>query len=492
MNTPLGTPLRPYQDAGVRMIRDWDGRVLLCDDPGLGKTVQILQYVWRFLPKDPPGAVVVVGPAHSKRIWERISREHFGFRIELLEGQRVDPDKLPLWDNDSILAINYEILTPPAKDGVSSSWKPNMPVPKDSWLAWLLKLPIRLLISDEGHALSNPLSARTRAVRRIARNTKRVIIATGTPVSNRVPSLWALLNILDPEEYPSYFDYVNHYCFAEESFGETIYKGARNLDHLNDRLKGRLPGVRGCLIRRRKEDVLADLPPIRHEIIPIEVDLREYRTAEINFLLWLENEYNNEKPGERQTKARSRLGFLKRLAARLKLRNALAWIDDFLQSGNKLLLGVVHYFVSGALMEKFGDRAVLVDGRLTDVAKHAGFNRFNTDPTCELCVGNVLSAGSAWSCTSTSDSALLELPWRFCELDQFQSRTHGIGRGVANRGSHLRIFVAEGTIEEDIVGMIQEKHDQAAEILDGGASEEFNLDDLIFRMKSRHGRKDSI
>jgi SWI/SNF-related matrix-associated actin-dependent regulator of chromatin subfamily A-like protein 1 len=253
-----------------------------------------------------------------------------------------------------------------------------------------------------------------------------------------------LLNILDPIEYPSYFDFCNQYAYAEESFGETIYKGARNLDHLHDRLKGRLPDVRGCLIRRRKEDVLADLPPIRYETVPIEVDLREYRTAEINFLLWLENEYNNEKPGERITKQRSRLGYLKRLAARLKMKNALVWIGDFLESGDKLLLGVVHYFVSGAIMDRFEDRAVLVDGRLSDRDKHAGFNRFNTDPSCELMVGNVLSAGSSWSCTSTSDSALLEMPWRPCDLEQFASRIHGIGRGVADRGAHLRLLIGGG------------------------------------------------
>lgn len=486
MITPLGTALRSYQIEGIRQIRNWDGVCLLADDPGLGKTVICLQYAWKYLPDDPPGPIVIIGPAHAKRVWERISREHFGFRIDLLDGQRANNP--PSWSDDSIFAINYEILTPPAKDGVSSSWKPTMPVPEDSWLAWLLKLPIRLLLVDEAHALSNPMSARTRAVRLIARKTRRKILATGTPVSNRVPSLWALLNILDPQEYPSYFDYVSKYCYAEESFGETIYKGARNLDHLHDRLLGRLPDVRGCLLRRRKEDVLADLPPIRREIIPIEVDLREYRTAEINFLLWLENEYSNEKPGERQTKARSRLGFLKRLAARLKMKNALAWIDDFLQSGNKLLLGIVHYFVSDALMEKFGNRAVLVDGRLSDVAKHEGFNRFNTDPACELCVGNVLSAGSAWSCTSSSDAALLELPWRFCELDQFQARIHGLGRGVVGRGAHLRLLVAEGTVETDIVGMIQQKHDNAAEILDGGVSEDFNLDELLFRMRTRNNR----
>jgi SWI/SNF-related matrix-associated actin-dependent regulator 1 of chromatin subfamily A len=437
---------------------------------GLGKTVQSYYYAWKFLPEKP---IVIVCPAHAKLVWRDELRRHFGVRVELLDHQRVSEGR-EMPSNSSVLVINYEVLTPP-------HWNDKDDAPPDSWLRYLIKIKPNLLIIDELHTLGNPMSARTRAVRMLARRTPHRVGLTGTPMSNNISSLWAPCNIIRPDLYPSYFDFCNEYSNCTIEYGERVYRGARNLPQLHAHLKKNL------LVRRRKCDVLTDLPPIRREIIPIEVDLHEYRSRELQFLEWLKSEYFLIDPSAREAQKRSRMGFLRRLAAILKLDSMRRWIGDFLESGNKLLVGVCHYKISGALMKEFGKRAVLVDGTMSDTEKHAGFNKFNHDPTCELLVGNVISAGSAWSCTATSDSVLTEIPWRPSDIAQFESRTSGVGRGVAGRGSHLRIFVAEGTIEENLIDMVQMKHDWANEAIDGGAVSDFRLDELIDKMRQRHG-----
>ena len=478
--TPTGSTLRPFQEDGVRMLHRTGGRGLLADEVGLGKTLEAYYYVWKYVPADPPGPVVVVVPAHLRVNWRRELKKHFGVRCEILYHRGPAPEKQPPDDPNQTYIINYDILVPP-------HWKARTPPPESSWLAWLRRLNPRAVIADEGHYLSNPSAARTRAVKRLVAGTPHALVLTGTPMTNKPPGLWSLLNIVRPALFPSRLQFCLDYTHATKHWYGWEFRGGKDLDLLHRILKRN-----HVMVRRRKADVLKDLPAVQRTVVEVPVDLAEYRKAEESFLDWLSN--IDPDAGRRAAKAEqvSKLGHLKRLAGRLKVDPVCAWVSDFLQeSDGKILLGGLHYGVTEAVVAAFPGQSVLVDGRVPPTDRQALFDRFNTNPRCRVFVGNVHAAGTGWSCTSTSDEGLIELPWNPGDVAQFEGRIDGIERGIPGTAAHVRFFVARGTVEEDLCQVLQRKAGWADMVIDGGSGEtDLDLyDQVVALMKRRKGAK---
>lgn len=449
----MQTQLYPYQSEDCRRIRDLDGTCLLANEVGTGKTLTMLYAAWKYLDADP-GPVVCVVPAHLKEVWRRQAQQHLGQRVRVLSHERVPADMPAPLDRRQTYVINYDVLTP-------SNWKARTPPPEDSWVSWLAAQKPRLLIGDEGHYLSNPDSARTRAFRWLARRTPRTSVLTGTPLANKPNDLWSVANILWPHEYPSRFDFGTAYAYPFRQRGRWHYRGARNLDELHTKLTA------SGMIRRRKADVLSHLPPVVYDVVPLEADLTEYRRAEADVLDWLRAQ--DAAAAERAGRAAelTKLNTLMQLAAEAKVDHAVKWVTGFLEeSEGKLLVGAIHYRVTEALMDALPKHSVLVDGRASEKQKVAAFDAFNLDPRCRVLVGNIQAAGTGWSCTATSDVALVEIPWRPADVTQFAGRVHGVGRG-AGGSAHVRFLVAADTVEDQLCEGIQRKAGWAAQAIDG-------------------------
>lgn len=446
--------LRSFQKDGVRAICDNGGRALLSDEVGLGKTVQALYYAWRYLPEDVAGPIVVVCPSHLKIHWQREALKHLGMRVEILSGQR-PVDKLPPLRPNHVFVINYDILTPP-------NWKSRTPIPKDSWLWYLLKLKPRLVVLDEGHYVKKRTTARTRGCKALCHQAPHALVLTGTPLANKPGDLWSILDMLRPGMFPSEFDFLARYTHLSKRRWGWMSRGAKNLDELHQLL------TREVMIRRRKQDVLSQLPAVTYTVMETAVKMKEYRKAESDYIKWLA-ETSKEK-ADRATKAIeiSRLNGLKQLAGWLKVDSVVASTEDLLESTDgKLLLGAVHHKVTDKLMDAFGRKAVLVDGDLNHREKQAAFDRFNLDDNCRILVGNLQAAGTGWSCTSTSNADICELPWVPAEVEQFAGRIHGIERGLPGTAAHVRFLIAKDTIESDLCQILQEKRTWASEAIDG-------------------------
>ncbi len=476
----IETQLYNFQVKGVRFLRDCDGTALLADDVGTGKTLQALYYCWRYLPNDPPGPIVVTVPAYLKINWKREVQKHFGsgVSVEALYKEKVPLQKQKPLDPNQIYVVNYDILTP-------DNWRSRTNPSKDSWVNWLAELKPRQLIGDEAHLLSNPSTARTRAFKWLSKRVPRTMLLTGTPLPNKPENLWSLLNILSPTEFDSRWDFCNEYSTPVRTHWGWYFKGAKNLDLLHQRISH-------IMLRRRKADVLTELPAVTHSVMPFECDLREYRRAEVDAVEWLYA--RDPAAGMRAAKAAQlqRLNILMGLAAKAKMKQATDWVEDFVEnSGRKLLVGAVHYETTDALMGALGKSAVLVDGRCTEKQKVSGFDKFNKDRDCRVMVANIHAAGTGWSCTSTSDVLLLELPWRPGDVTQFAGRVHGVSRGQEGHGAHVRYIVAADTIEEDLCEGLQKKARWTATAIDGDpATAELDLMQQVLaaaRARTRRG-----
>lgn len=475
------TSLYPFQKLGVERIQWSGGRHILADEMSLGKTLQSLYWGWRFLPDTPPGPTVAVVPAHLKENWAKEASRHLGVYVEVLGGRRVPHTKQKPLDPNQVYAVNYDVLVPP-------KWNPKYALPEDSWAHWLAALKPRYVIGDESQKLKDPETKWSRAFRRMCRGVPHVVLLTGTPVTNSPMDLWSLLNVVRPDLYPSRWEFGHRFTNARRRWWGWEFPGARDLDLLHHELVN----VHGVMTRRRKVDVAGDLPPFTLTVVPLDVDLREYRRAEADFLAWLARKDAAAALRAAQAEALNRVNYLRRLAGELKVPAVIDWVKDFFDSGGgRLLLGAVHKRVTAPLVDAFRGRAVLVDGELTAAEKVRRIDAFNSGSSpFDLMVGNISSAGTGWNCTCTSDAAVAEPPWTPADLAQFWGRVYGMNRGLPGVPAHGRVFVAKGTVDEDVCEILTRKQAYSDQAIDGGApgngADIFDL--VLSAMKRRAGR----
>ena len=318
----LGGELHPFQRAGVRYALD-RRRTFIADEQGLGKTVQALAA----LEADQAFPAVVICPASVKLNWERETRKWLPERsVAVLEGR---DDRA--WSEDvelaEIVVLNYDILEAHLRQADRPA-------------------AARALVFDESHYVKNPQAQRTKAALELAGalppDALRLAL-TGTPILNRPEELVAQLRALGR--------------LREFGSGARLtrrFRSAGSDDRLHWNLRAR------CYVRRTKRQVLPQLPAKRHDTVPILLsNEHEYRLAEQDVIAWLQGlpldlgTIDARVAAALRAEQLVRLNNLRQLAANGKLPTALAWISDFLASGEPLVVFAEHVAIQKALIERF-------------------------------------------------------------------------------------------------------------------------------------------
>ena len=192
-----------------------------------------------------------------------------------------------------------------------------------------------------------------------------MLALTGTPVMNRPTELISQLRIIG-----RLADFGSGAQFGER------FKGADAHQRLHWHLRAR------CFVRRLKSDVLPQLPAKTRSVVPVELDNEgEYRLAERDVIAWLRShpldlaELDAKVAAALRAERLVRLNALKLLAARGKLHAALAWIHDFLSSGERLVVFASHREIQQAVIERF-PHALHVLGKDSHKARDASVQRF--------------------------------------------------------------------------------------------------------------------
>ncbi len=439
--------LYSFQAEGVGFVEDRGGRVLIGDEMGLGKTVQAL--AWLQFHSDALPALVVC-PCSLKGNWERECRAWTTLEPKMLSGSIPDPASL----DSPVMIINYDVL---------QYWAPHF---KET----------RTVILDECHFLKNAKTLRTKAVEVLCKGKPHVIALSGTPIINRPIEFFNALNILAPQTFGKYWDYAQRYCDAKHNGYGWNFSGASNTDELHQRLGN-------VMIRRLKEDVLKDLPPKTRTTIPLELDTYGQSTYD-EALCKAFGVWENEKPDP--LKDITMIGHLRRAAITAKLPLCYEWLDNFLETGNKIIVFDIHHSTTDKLMERYGKIAVALDGRTDVRVRSKVVEQFQTDPNIKMLIGNVQVAGMGFTLTAAQDAVFLEYPWTPAEISQSEDRIHRIGQtGAAN----IYYLVAAGTLEEDILQLIGEKRKVLDGVLDG-IYDETNaiMNELLRRLKKKGQR----
>lgn len=430
-----------FQEKAVRKIEHFNGRALLAYQMRMGKTFVTLKWLTRHPEVFP---AVVVCPEIGKLHWEEKARRHFGIRSVVLSGESPPKRQFIHTDTNKLYILNWEIL--------------------QYWVKFLQAASVQTFILDEVHYIKERGTRKNprqfyRATKKLAKDLPFLLALGGTPLKSRPEELFNILNLLRPDKYPSIMEYRWRYCRPVRKPWGWDYKGASHLDELHANMEA------WCMIRALRADKMGELPKDRR-IIPIDLSNRsEYDEAENNFITWLSKRSiaraNKAKKAERLVQ----MGYLKRLAALLKMKGVLKWIDRWLEKKEgKLAVFAIHKDIIKELRNRYKGKCVIVDGTVRGKKRHLAVRTFQTNKKCRVFIGQTRAAGTVIELSKARAAVGIEFDWTPGDVTQWEDRIYD---SDSDRPILVYYLVARNTIEHHLCEILQDKQDILSETLDG-------------------------
>jgi SWI/SNF-related matrix-associated actin-dependent regulator of chromatin subfamily A-like protein 1 len=412
--------LFPYQKEGAAFLAS-KRTALLADDPGIGKSAQAITAAKALNAK----CVVVVCPASVTANWANEFRKFWpGF--------------------DGAVIRSYDMVV---RHGVPFT-------------------EFDVLIIDEAHFAKSKDAKRTQAlfgkrcdgIGGLVERAQHIFCLTGTPSPNHPAEIWPMLRALAPEliqhhgRTMAYWTFVGQFCRTEENWlGHVQIKGGKNLDRLKKT-------IAPFVLRRKKADVLRELPPIRFETLPLAgggVD--RGHSAEVKAIIMA-----LERDGVEGLAALApHVAQLRRATGLAKVGPAGKWILDQLDGGvDKLVVFAQHRDVLTQLRDVYPG-SVMISGETPQKDRGELVDMFQRDPAVRLFVGQLQAAGTGITLTAASDLLFVESSWVHDENVQAAMRIHRIGQ---NRACLARFATLAGSIDERIQAACARKMRDNAEI----------------------------
>ncbi|CAL8464419.1 g3954 [Coccomyxa elongata] len=454
--------LYQFQKDGVIFAVRHGGRALIADDMGLGKTVQAICVAACFHEDWP---LLVVCPSSMVLTW--------------LEGLNdwLPAHLLPDQDNLVVITAGKDVDrklnlggTPPARHIVIASYD----------CAQKLRGYERhfgMLICDESHMLKSPVSKRTQFFTDLVvsrGSVRRLIFLTGTPVLSRPNELFTQINMLRLGLLGTYDEFGERYCGAKVPVapGKLDWRGSQNLEELNGILREHL------LIRRLKQDMLHELPPMRRsrltilpdpDLLPqVEAVKREMVELDAMAARMSEEAYDRAK--------QELLMKLYCATGPVKVKPAVEHISNLLAQGRKLLVFAHHKVVLNALEDalkhmRVGDEGppqqvghMRIGGSSSAQARGDAVAKFQSDPDCRVALLSIKAAGAGITLHAANTVLFVELAWTPADLIQAEARAHRLGQ---EQQVNVQYLLAPGSADEIIWSLVQSKLRVVGSALDG-------------------------
>jgi superfamily II DNA or RNA helicase len=443
--TGFNSTLRSYQDVGVRwlwFLYNHHLSGLLCDDMGLGKTHQAMALMAAAKNKqrgDKKKYFLVVCPTSVIYHWkEKIEEFAPGLRVLVFHGMTRSMDGF-LVDYD-VLLTSYGVLR----------------VEKDI----MSLIHFDVAIFDEIQVAKNHTSKVYKALCQI--HSRSRIGLTGTPIENQLRELKSLFDIVLPTYMPSEKRY-------KEIFITPIEKGKDKKQR--DRLSR---FIKPFLIRRRKEDVLDDLPDKTEEVAHCGLVAEQIKIYQETLKGSRDQLVADLKDGE------TSVPYMHVFALLMKLKQVCdhpaLFLND-IENYEKYSSGKWDLFVELLQQAQASSQKVVIFshyiGMLDIIEKHLrnkgiGYaslrgttvkrgeeiQRFQKDPECMVFVASLMAGGLGIDLTAASVVIHYDRWWNAARENQATDRVHRIGQ---HRGVQVFKLVTLGTLEEKIDAIIRKK-----------------------------------
>lgn len=445
----LKTGLYPYQLDGVRFALYKSG-ALIGDEMGLGKTLQAIAL--SLLKKEVFGfnKVLIVTLASLKEQWKREIEKFTDEKAVVIGGSRLRRQSCYTQDESLFKITNYEAVM---KDNlIISRFKPD------------------LVILDEAQRIKNFTTKTAEAVKGISR--KHSLVLTGTPLENKLEDVYSIVQFLDPQLLSPLWKFAaDHFMLSRNKKGKIL--GYRNLDKLNERLKS-------IVIRRRKEEVLSDLPdetinnyfvdlagpqykihngylqslvPLLNKKFLTPLDLRRIQDLLLCMRMVCDSTYLIDRKTNISPKLNELDGVLDELV---------------IQNGRKVVIfsewTTMNFLIAKNLSEA-GIPFVELSGKVPVNKRQCLIDEFTNNPGCKVFLST--DAGGTGLNLQAADCVVnFELPWNPAKMKQRIGRVNRIGQ--KSKCVNVVNLISKNSIEEKILAGIQLKTDLFKGVFDGG------------------------
>ena len=440
---PDGCEYRPFQGAGVKYIDSTNGRTLLADQMGLGKTIQALGWI----NLRTPSHVTVVCPASIVPVWkmEAVKWLVEDYTIRVLRGRGRECEIIQDHGTERTLTIvGYDNV---------SAWHKASPEMFDG---------ADLVILDECHRIKNAKAKRTAAVLDFARKAKHVIATTGTPIVNRPIELWNIVNLIDPDTFSNFFKFAKRYADGHQITvpikGKGLkqvwdFTGSSNLDELQEKLRT------SCMIRRLKSQVLAELPPKQYTVVEVKGS-KAAQKIENDLLAGVDRSDpeamaaalraigGDPEKFEKASRMREQSGIAKLPAIR-------DYLDLLLETEESVIVFAHHKAVLDGIRKhciEAGYGVAGIDGDTPDTKRETEVARFQAGEV-RVFLGGVTAAGEGITLHRAHTVLQTEMDWRPGIMEQADDRAHRMGQEDVVDCHYL----VAGGIEGYMAGVVADK-----------------------------------
>jgi SNF2 family DNA or RNA helicase len=414
-------PFQPYQKDGIRALLARDG-LLLADDMGLGKTIQAVAALRILCRRGAIGRALLVAPAGLLPQWRRELRL-WAPDLKTITVQGRADERSWLWPAPAHLhLVGYESL-------------------RSDWSESKRSHPRRhvwdLLILDEAQRIKNADIDISRYVKRLER--RRVWAMTGTPLENRAEDLESILDLVAP--------------------GGTGNLAAR---------------LAATQLRRRKTEVLAQLPPKTTITVPVALSgsqRRSYDEAERLGIVEL------RRRGERVTVANilELILRLKQICNICPATGRSAKLEDLDVRLDRLAAQDDRALVFSQFADQdFGVRMLaghlarfeplIYAGGIAVDEREETIRRFKADDRHRIMILSLKAGGQGLNLQEASYVFHFDQWWNPATGKQAEDRAHRLGQ---TRPVTVYRYLVENTVEERVDAILREKQDLFDRIVDG-------------------------
>ena len=443
--------LRDYQMTGVKWLYNiyksgFGG--ILADEMGLGKSIQLIYLIKLIIKENPNAKILIVAPTSLIYNWEKefdkfaptlnykVFAENKQHRLNVLEHTK----------NINIFITSYGLIRNDFKEYENINFE--------------------LIAIDEAQNIKNPKAMITKSVKGLKANTKLAL--TGTPLENNIMELWSIFDFI----MPGYL--ANNKKFQElYNVKDMMEESVKKLNRLNEQIKY-------FILRRKKKDVVKDLPDKIENNIYIDLNQNQKKiyAAEVQKTKdSLEEMIKTEGFEKAKFKILQLLTKLRQICVdpsiifenykgeSSKIEELLKIVSEAKANGHKILIFTTYKKALDLLIPKLNNLDIssyYIDGSVPSKKRIELVEKFNSDDT-DAFVITLKAGGTGLNLTAATVVIHLDLWWNPQVENQATDRAHRIGQ--KNTVEVIRI-ISKGTIEERILELQNKKRKLAELLLD--------------------------
>ena len=493
-----GSKLYPHQldfmkYAIDRQRKGYRSGFLCADSPGLGKTIESVNYaMYNKLYNRYKHCLVICNVNTSKYNWQDDIRKHTNGKMNgYILGSRKRKHPKPgqagyivgssqnklddllcghMYGDDTEPELPYFIIL--NVEAIRMKVGKRYPI-ADKIIDMINDGELNMIIIDEVHKNMSPTSLQGKQILRIKDKTHSRctwVSLTGTPIVNKPTDVFLPMRLIDAHNFTSYYKWCQYFCVYGGYGGHEVI-AYRNIPRLKFMLQQNM-------IRRRKEDVL-DLPDKIHMEVYVENTKYQSRLAEevtMDLIAHAEEIANDLNPMVRFLRLRQVNGspelvdhdlrvdntYLKYNAKLVKL---LELLEEIHERGEKTVifsnwvepLRTLFKFLSSKY------KVCCFTGTMSEAERQKHKRVFMNNPEYTVMIGTIGALGTTHTLTAANNIIFYDEPWTYADKLQAEDRCHRIS---AKKSVNVYTLISKDTIDERVHDIVYSKKDTSDYLVD--------------------------